>query len=126
MEETEKAQTIRDLYKGDIKIRKPMETRLTGFQTRLSYYTDFLRLNAGSCEWFERQWLDCASQMGLQRANVRCKNEDDDFKECLTNDKKTKRYERMQEERQKRRVPYMNPPPIDTLNHLKFKSNVFD
>jgi hypothetical protein len=124
--ETENAKTLRDIYHGEIKIKRPMETGTAIFQTSHTYFTSWMTLHGGRCEWFERQWLDCASQIGMRDAYNKCKDEDADLKECLLRRNTFKRYERMQEERQKRRVPYLNPPPIDTLNILRFKANVFD
>ena len=92
----------------------------------LTYNTEWMNSNAGKrCSQFEKNWLDCASQLGLNRANVECSVEASDLKECQSMDLAYKRYNRMQEERQKKGMPYLDPPPIDALPYHKFKNTVF-
>jgi len=57
--------------------------QIAPFQTPITYNFAWLGSYAGKrCEHFEKQWLDCASQLGLNRANVECKLEFGDLKEC--------------------------------------------
>ena len=95
-------------------------------QTPVTYNFEWIGSMAGKrCDFFEKRWLDCASQVGLNRANVECKLELSDMKECQSMDLAYKRYNRMQEERQKKGLKYLDPPPIDTMPYHKFKNVVF-
>ena len=95
-------------------------------QNSVTYNFDWIGSHAGKrCDMFERSWLNCASAVGLNRANVECKVEFSDLKECQNMDIAYKRYNRMQEERQKKGLSYLEPPPIDTLPYHKFKNIVF-
>jgi hypothetical protein len=89
-----------------------------------SYLSFFTSMRGSSCDFFERQWLDCASAVGKHAAKFsKCVDEFDDLNECITKNKSFKRYQRMQEERQKTGVKYQKPPPVDTLQPLKYKTN---
>ena len=79
----------------------------------------------GRCDFFEKQWIHCASSLGLKRAEMDCKFLKDDLNECGRLELSLKRYHRMQEERQKKGLPYQEPPPYDTLSNEKFKNLVF-
>ncbi len=71
---------------------KTME-QIAPIQTPLTYNFAWLGSYAGKrCERFEKQWLDCASQLGLNRAQVECKLEYSDLKECEKMDIAYKRY----------------------------------
>jgi hypothetical protein len=95
-------------------------------QTPITQNLAWISSYAGSrCEYFESKWLDCASKLGLTRAEKECKLERRDLHECVNMDLAYKRYERMQEERQKKGLPYQDPPPYDTLINQKFKNVVF-
>ena len=94
--------------------------------SRLNTNTNWFLSMAGSkCDIFEKNWLDCASKQGLARADMDCKMFKDDLKECSNMEIAIKRYHRMQEERQKKGLPYQDPPPYDTLNFDKYKTPVF-
>lgn len=95
-------------------------------QTPVTYNFEWIGSAAGKrCEIFEKRWLNCASQVGLNRANVECAAESSDMNECSKMDIAYKRYNRMQEERMKKGLPFMDPPPIDALPYHKFKNVVF-
>lgn len=94
-------------------------------QSPFTYQTSWFSTRYGTrCEFFETQWLECASKVGAGGALSACKDEKDDLVECITNAKGYKRFMRMQEERQKRGVPYQNPPPVDTVQFLKYKNAI--
>ncbi len=104
---------------------KKME-QIAPIQTPITYNFAWMGSYAGKrCERFEKNWLDCASQVGLNRANIECKLEYSDLKECEHMEIAYKRYMRMQEERQKKGAAFQDPPPIDTLPFHKFKNVVF-
>ncbi|RNA33136.1 NADH dehydrogenase [ubiquinone] iron-sulfur 5 [Brachionus plicatilis] len=104
---------------------KKME-QVVPVQTPLTYNFAWVNSHGGRrCEIFEKQWLDCASKLGLYKAEKVCKFELQDLKECERMDIAYKRYMRMQEERQKKGLPYQDPPPYDTLPYQKFKTVVF-
>ncbi len=95
-------------------------------QTPLTYSTSWANSYYGTrCEVFEKNWLECASKLGLTRAEKECKLERQDLNECSSMDLSYKRYMRLQEERQKKGLPYQDPPPYDTLANMKFKNVVF-
>jgi hypothetical protein len=103
---------------------KPME-RSTLFQSRLTYNYGWLGTYAGTrCEWFNKKWLDCASQRGLARANIECADFKADLNECKDMTLSDKRWMRMQEERIKRGLPFQDPPPYDTMHYERFKTVV--
>ena len=77
------------------------------------------------CEYFEKEWLNCASQLGVHRAINECAAIRADLDECATMEKSYKRYHRMQEERQKRGLPYQEAPPYDVLPVQRFKNVIF-
>ena len=79
----------------------------------------------GRCDFFEKQWINCATQLGLTRAEKECGFFKEDLKQCGEMGLSIKRYHRMQEERQKKGLPYQDPPPYDTLMYEKFKQLVF-
>ena len=96
------------------------------YQTVMTYNYAWSSSYAGKrCGDFEKRWLNCASQLGLNRANAECSLELSDLKECEHMDIAYKRYMRMQEERQKKGLKYLDPPPIDTMPYHKFKNVVF-
>lgn len=39
--------------------------------------------NAARCHAFEKEWIECASEIGATRAKKECKIEFDDFEECF-------------------------------------------
>lgn len=89
---------------------------------------NFVWLASGAgrrCEFFEKQWLDCASKLGLNKAAKECVFEQSDMGECKDMSIAYKRYQRMQEERLKKGRQYQDPPPYDTLPYTKFKNIVF-
>ena len=50
--------------------------KTTAVQTPISYNLAWVTSFGGSrCEIFEQQWLDCASKLGLRRAEIECKFE---------------------------------------------------
>jgi hypothetical protein len=96
------------------------------FQTQTSNKLTWVTSLAGTkCDFFEKQWLDCASKLGLTRAEKDCKFQKEDMSECVEMSISYKRYMRMQEERQKKGLPYQDPPPYDTLADQRFKNIVF-
>ncbi len=96
------------------------------WQTPATYQFSWVTSHAGRrCEFFEKTWLECASKLGLNRAEKDCKFELNDLHECDRMDIAYKRHMRMQEERQKKDLPYQDPPPYDTIQHDKFKTPVF-
>ena len=103
---------------------KPMENNAV-IQTRATYNTQWISSFAGNrCELFERKWLECASQLGRIRAERECMASKDDLNECVQMNIAYKRYLRMQEERQKKGLPYQDPPPYDTIQLERFKNPV--
>ena len=105
--------------------KKNMESQVA-WQTPVTYSFSWAGSHAGKrCDLLEKQYLDCASQLGLNRAETDCKLERDDLKQCERMDIAYMRYMRMQEERQKKKKPYLDPPPYDALNDQKFKNVVF-
>lgn len=106
-------------------MEKKMEN-VVPFQTPLTYNFVWLRSRAGQrCELYEKQWLDCASKLGLNKAEKECKLEKSDLEECDKQSLAYKRYQRMQEERIKKGLPFQDPPPYDTLPFQRFKTVVF-
>jgi hypothetical protein len=101
--------------------------KTTPIESFFTAHTSWLNSQAGRrCGLFEKQWLDCASRVGLSRAMQKdCINENRDLKECQEMSLAYKRYHRMQEERQKKGLPFQDPPPYDVLPHQKFKTVVF-
>ena len=77
------------------------------------------------CEFFEKEWLNCASKLGVNRAIEECSAQRADLDECSTMEKSLKRYHRMQEERQKRGLPFQESPPYDVLPVQRFKNVIF-
>lgn len=77
------------------------------------------------CEFFERQLIECGKSVGKNAINSKCGDEYDDFIECVTLDKTMKRFQRLQEERQKRGLPFSAPPPVDTLKLYNYKTPWF-
>ena len=105
-------------------IYRPMENVAVMFTSPITYYASwFLSQRGTRCEFFEKQWLECASSTSRQGAHhLKCLDELDDLKECVTETKSFQRYLRMQEERQKHMIRYQSPPPIDTFQNLRFKT----
>ena len=94
--------------------------------TKLARDLSFMYSAVGKrCEHFERQWLNCASQLGVGRALEVCHDLRLDLDECTNNEKAMKRYQRIQEERQKQGKEYQDPPPYDTVAFMKFKAPIF-
>ena len=90
-----------------------------------SYLSFFTSVRGSRCDFFEKQWLDCATGVGKHAAKYsKCIDELDDLNECVSQNKSFKRYQRMQEERQKNGIKYQKPPPVDTTQPLKFKNNL--
>lgn len=103
-----------------------MEESSALFKNKITSSTTWYMSGAGSrCDYFEKAWMNCASQLGLHKAEVECKNILLDKEECYKSDIAYKRYNRMQEERQKKGLPFQDPPPYDTIMNLKFKNVVF-
>jgi hypothetical protein len=103
---------------------KPME-RTTIYQSPISYQFGWNNNYAGMrCELFDKKWLDCASKLGLVRAERECIDALNDREECSNMSLAYKRYVRMQEERIKRGLPFQDPPPYDTMHYDKFKNLV--
>jgi hypothetical protein len=95
-------------------------------KNKLTNATTWFMSGAGSrCDYFEKAWMDCASQLGVKRAEIDCKNIIQDKNECYHSELAYKRYQRIQEERQKKGLPFQEPPPYDTLMNQKFKTVVF-
>lgn len=85
-------------------------------------FSDFEN-NAGlrKCKDFNMQLALCKEAYGLHRAQEKCKDEYDDFRECAFGFKQLRRVQLMNEERKKLQKgqlaePYAEPPPLDSLN----------
>jgi hypothetical protein len=97
---------------------------MVGIQNRVTYESAWWRMkHAKNCGLFEKRLMDCASNYGQYGADEKCKDQKIDLTECETNDIKNLRYQRMQEERQKRGLPFKDPPPYDTVYFHTFKHN---
>ena len=105
-------------------IYRPMENTSFSVSYPFSSYISWFSSQRGTrCDFFERQWLDCASVVGRHAAKYKkCVDELDDLNECVTQKKSFKRFMRMQEGRQKNLIRYQKPPPVDTLQTLKFRT----
>ncbi|CAN7937887.1 unnamed protein product [Ixodes hexagonus] len=73
------------------------------------------------CREFNMQLALCKEAYGLHRAEKLCKDEYDDFKECVYGFKQARQL--IQEERKKLykkgelKEQYAEPPPLDSLNN---------
>ena len=105
---------------------KKMEDVGVIMQTPITYSTAWIfHQPGGRCGEFEKQFIDCASQVGATRAKKDCILEKRDVDECGKMEIAYKRFTRMQEERQKQGRTYLEPPPYDTLRKENFKNIVF-
>jgi hypothetical protein len=103
---------------------KPME-KTTMYQSAASFQFGWNTNYAGMrCELFDKKWLDCASKLGLVRAERECIAARNDRDECASMSLAYKRWLRMQEERIKRGLPFQDPPPYDTMHYARFKNLV--
>ena len=104
---------------------KVME-KIEDLRTPITAETNWFMSGAGGrCDFFEKQWINCASKLGRTRAEKDCSLIKADLKECAEMPIAIKRYNRMQEERQKKGLPYQVPPPYDTVAYERFKNHVF-
>jgi len=95
-------------------------------RTPVTQQTNWLMsAGGGRCDFFEKKWIQCASKLGLTRAEKDCAYIKEDVRQCGQLELSNKRYQRMQEERQKRGLPYQEPPPYDTLTNERFKHMIF-
>ena len=100
--------------------------KVENIRSPLTTQTNWLMSGAGGrCDFFVKGWTDCASKLGSFRAERDCAAIKADAKQCAEMDLAIKRYHRMQEERQKKGLPYQDPPPYDTIHHERFKNIVF-
>jgi hypothetical protein len=94
-----------------------------GFTKDMEHRLAKMYSHAGTrCEFFEKQLIECGKRVGKNAIDVKCADEYDDFIECVTLNKTMKRFQRLQEERQKRGLPFSAAPPVDTLKLYNYKT----